>query len=231
MSILAEPRRKQRISVDQQNIQWRDDDAKFGKKILERMGWRNGKGLGKREQGRNENLRLKANHNGKGLGKREQGRNENLRLKANHSGKGLGCKHSYDDTWVAHHDDFAKLLASLNKTKKDTNENMASEIKQNAEKSMKSRMRIRYRGFTRGNDLSEYSEEDKCAVLGKKRRNIAEKQIECQSDFDKKRINFDEGNIVQSALSMNEYFAEKMQKFREMKKRKEDASLEYEKSR
>uniref|UniRef100_A0A9J2P2F1 G-patch domain-containing protein n=1 Tax=Ascaris lumbricoides TaxID=6252 RepID=A0A9J2P2F1_ASCLU len=209
MSILAEPRRKQRISVDPQNIQWRDDDAKFGKKILERMGWRNGKGLGKREQGRNENLRLKANH----------------------SGKGLGCKHSYDDTWVAHHDDFAKLLASLNKTKKDTNENMASEIKQNAEKSMKSRMRIRYRGFTRGNDLSEYSEEDKCAVLGKKRRNIAEKQIECQSDFDKKRINFDEGNIVQSALSMNEYFAEKMQKFREMKKRKEDASLEYEKSR
>uniref|UniRef100_F1LED5 PIN2/TERF1-interacting telomerase inhibitor 1 n=1 Tax=Ascaris suum TaxID=6253 RepID=F1LED5_ASCSU len=209
MSILAEPRRKQRISVDPQNIQWRDDDAKFGKKILERMGWRNGKGLGKREQGRNENLRLKANH----------------------SGKGLGCKHSYDDTWVAHHDDFAKLLASLNKTKKDTNENMASEIKPNAEKSMKSRMRIRYRGFTRGNDLSEYSEEDKCAVLGKKRRNIAEKQIECQSDFDKKRINFDEGNIVQSALSMNEYFAEKMQKFREMKKRKEDASLEYEKSR
>lgn len=43
-----------------------EDDAKFGKKILERMGWRNGKGLGKREQGRNENLRLKANHSGKG---------------------------------------------------------------------------------------------------------------------------------------------------------------------
>uniref|UniRef100_A0A915BP58 G-patch domain-containing protein n=1 Tax=Parascaris univalens TaxID=6257 RepID=A0A915BP58_PARUN len=209
MSILAERRCKQRISVDPQNIQWRNDDRKFGRKILERMGWRNGKGLGKREQGRNENLTLKANH----------------------SGKGLGYEHSHDDVWIAHHDHFAKLLASLNENKKDIDEDMAIERKQNAQKSMKSRMRIRYRGFTRGSDLSEYSEEDKIAVLGRKRRSIAESQIECQSDLEKKRLSFHEGNIVQSTLSMNEYFAGKMEKLGKMKKRKEDATLKSERSR
>lgn len=66
MSILAEPRRKQRISVDPQNITWKSDNGKIGQKLLEKMGWSEGKGLGQNEQGVTENIRLKANHTAHG---------------------------------------------------------------------------------------------------------------------------------------------------------------------
>ncbi|KHN84870.1 Lamin-1 [Toxocara canis] len=199
MSILAGPRRKQRISVDPQNLQWRNDEAKFGRKMLERMGWRNGRGLGKREQGTKGNLKLNANY----------------------SGKGLGSKNSCDDTWVAHHDDFANLLALLNKKRDGTNENTLQEAKVIAEKSKKSRLRIRYKRFMRGSDLSEYTEEDKFAVLGMKRRNNVEEDVNNESLTDGKSPRLDEGNVIHSALSVNEYFAEKMRKLRSMESQEE----------
>jgi Pin2-interacting protein X1 len=66
MSMLAEPRRKQRISVDPQNLQWGNDESRVGKSMMEKMGWRGG-GLGKMENGRRENLKLTANYTQKGL--------------------------------------------------------------------------------------------------------------------------------------------------------------------
>lgn len=66
MSILAEPRRKQRISVDPQNVNWHRNQDKFGQKMLEKMGWQEGKGLGRNEQGITQNIALKANHTAKG---------------------------------------------------------------------------------------------------------------------------------------------------------------------
>ncbi|VDK54337.1 unnamed protein product [Anisakis simplex] len=96
--------------------------SKFGTKMLEKMGWKDGGGLGKKEQGRNDNIKLKANY----------------------SGKGLGCESSYDDTWVAHHDDFANLLHTLNQKKDDGGEGDADKNDVVAsEKSKKSRSRVR----------------------------------------------------------------------------------------
>lgn len=66
MSILAEPRRKQRLSVDPQNIQWKNDDQKISRKLMERMGWSDGDGLGRNRQGSANSVKLKANYTGKG---------------------------------------------------------------------------------------------------------------------------------------------------------------------
>jgi hypothetical protein len=65
MSMLAEPRRKQRISVDPQNVGWRNSET-VGKKLMTKMKWSEGQGLGKNEQGSADNLKLKANFSGKG---------------------------------------------------------------------------------------------------------------------------------------------------------------------
>ncbi|KAM6139543.1 PIN2/TERF1-interacting telomerase inhibitor 1 isoform 2-T2 [Phoenicopterus ruber ruber] len=43
MAMLAEPRRRQKWSVDPRNSAWSKDDSKFGQKMLEKMGWSKGK--------------------------------------------------------------------------------------------------------------------------------------------------------------------------------------------
>jgi len=198
MSLLAGPRRKQRISIDPQNLGWKNDEGKFGKKMMEKMGWSSGKGLGRKEQGSNENVKLRANY----------------------SSKGLGCNHNYDDTWVEHHDDFAELLANLNKGKKgqDT-EGTSKQTSSLEQKSKLSRARIHYQKFTRGKDLAQYSEQDKSAVLGTfKRGKDGKRKHEAEENGEepaKKAVETAELNTIQSKLSVNEYFAEKMKKIKE----------------
>lgn len=65
MSILAAPRKKQKISIDPQNVNWKNSES-FGKKMMSKMNWSEGKGLGKHEQGSSDNLKLNANFSGKG---------------------------------------------------------------------------------------------------------------------------------------------------------------------
>lgn len=65
---LAEPRRKQRISIDPQNKNWEKDDDKFGKKMMEKMGWTEGKGLGLRLDGEQTTIKVTKNPTTQGLG-------------------------------------------------------------------------------------------------------------------------------------------------------------------
>uniref|UniRef100_A0A672NXY2 PIN2 (TERF1) interacting telomerase inhibitor 1 n=1 Tax=Sinocyclocheilus grahami TaxID=75366 RepID=A0A672NXY2_SINGR len=89
MSVLAEPRRKQKWSVDPRNSAWSNDESTFGQKMQERMGWAKGKGLGKSEQGATEHIRVKVKNNSLGLG-------------------------TTVNNEIAHQDDFNQLLAELN---------------------------------------------------------------------------------------------------------------------
>ncbi|KAG8445839.1 hypothetical protein GDO86_010577 [Hymenochirus boettgeri] len=68
MAMLAEPRRKQKWSVDPRNSAWSNDDSKFGQKMLEKMGWSKGKGLGAKEQGSTEHIKVQKKNNTLGLG-------------------------------------------------------------------------------------------------------------------------------------------------------------------
>uniref|UniRef100_A0A1I7ZZJ4 G-patch domain-containing protein n=1 Tax=Steinernema glaseri TaxID=37863 RepID=A0A1I7ZZJ4_9BILA len=216
MSILAAPRRKQKISVDPQNVAWKNDNEKFGKKLMEKMGWTEGKGLGSKEQGMSDNLKLKANH----------------------TAKGLGCDQDYDSTWISHHDDFASLLANLNKNKPASTEKSGSDeektTKSLEETSKKSKSRIHYHKFTRGKDLSRFSSNDKAAVIGmgarRKRKHSPEPEPDVEDGEEpkkkSKKENQEEKPDVEassgfaektqiSQVSVADYFAEKMRKIKE----------------
>ncbi|XP_073480808.1 PIN2/TERF1-interacting telomerase inhibitor 1-like [Aquarana catesbeiana] len=64
----AEPCRKQKWSVDPRNSAWTKDDSKFGQKMLEKMGWSKGKGLGAQEQGSTEHIKVQVMNNTLGFG-------------------------------------------------------------------------------------------------------------------------------------------------------------------
>nr|XP_046155063.1 PIN2/TERF1-interacting telomerase inhibitor 1 [Oncorhynchus gorbuscha] len=217
MSMLAEPRKKQKWSVDPRNSAWSKDESKFGQKMLERMGWSKGKGLGRTEQGSTEHIKVKVKNNQ----------------------LGLGTTASHEDNWIAHQDDFNQLLADLNNCHGQNTANEApSEEKQQEksfsleEKSKTSRKRVHYMKFTKGKDLSSRSQTDLACIFGKRgTKRIAEAQEEESSGPDSQGMNEKETRAdtalatkvttpepdveaitktVTSNLSMQEYFAQRM---------------------
>lgn len=44
-----------------------EDESKFGKKLMEKMGWEQGKGLGAKEDGIKEHIKIKFKDDTKGL--------------------------------------------------------------------------------------------------------------------------------------------------------------------
>ncbi|KAB1256048.1 PIN2/TERF1-interacting telomerase inhibitor 1 [Camelus dromedarius] len=132
MSMLAERRRKQKWSVDPRNTAWSNDDSKFGQRMLERMGWSKGKGLGAQEQGATEHIKVQ--------------------VKNNHLG--LGATISNEDNWIAHQDDFNQLLAELNtchgQETADSSDNKEKKSFSLEEKSKISKNRVHYMKFTKG---------------------------------------------------------------------------------
>ncbi|KAK2864002.1 hypothetical protein Q7C36_003156 [Tachysurus vachellii] len=204
MSMLAEPRRKQKWSVDPRNSAWSNDESKFGQKMLERMGWSKGKGLGKSEQGATEHIKVKVKNNS----------------------LGLGTAINHEDNWIAHQDDFNQLLAELNNCHGPSNtEEPSPEQAQGfslEEKSKTSKKRVHYMKFTKGKDLSSRSETDLACIFGKRAkrmRNQDETSNGTDSQEEKEQGSDDkdgpsnpevEVNTVTSALTMQEYFAQRM---------------------
>ncbi|XP_071335201.1 PIN2/TERF1-interacting telomerase inhibitor 1 [Trachinotus anak] len=202
MSMLAEPRRKQKWSVDPRNSTWSNDDSKFGQKMLERMGWSKGKGLGRTEQGSTDHIKVKVKNNS----------------------YGLGANASYEDNWIAHQDDFNELLAQLNNChgQNNSNEPPPDEPKGFSleEKSKTSKKRVHYMKFTKGKDLSSRSETDLNCIFGKRARavkeqdsNSSDSQGDGEENVTPATSELDTESItktVTSTLSMQEYFAQRM---------------------
>ncbi|KAF1376558.1 hypothetical protein PFLUV_G00212720 [Perca fluviatilis] len=204
MSMLAEPRRKQKWSVDPRNSAWSKDDSKFGQKMLERMGWSKGKGLGRSEQGSTDHIKVKLKNNN----------------------YGLGTSASYEDNWIAHQDDFNELLAQLNNChgqNSGTEPPPPEEPKGFSleEKSKTSKKRVHYMKFTKGKDLSSRSETDLNCIFGKRGRSANDKEQESNSNdsqgetesFTPAAFELDTESItntVKSTLTMQEYFAQRM---------------------
>uniref|UniRef100_A0A8C6WE41 PIN2 (TERF1) interacting telomerase inhibitor 1 n=1 Tax=Neogobius melanostomus TaxID=47308 RepID=A0A8C6WE41_9GOBI len=204
MSMLAEPRRKQKWSVDPRNSAWSKDDNKFGQKMLERMGWSKGKGLGRSEQGTTDHIKVKVKNNG----------------------FGLGANTSHEDKWIAHQDDFNDLLAQLNSCHGQSSNNADESEEPKGfsleEKSKTVKKRVHYMKFTKGKDLSSRSEKDLNCIFGKRGQSSKEQEQESNSsdseeekeettvkashDLDTESIT----KTVTSTLSMQEYFAQRM---------------------
>ncbi|XP_067273174.1 PIN2/TERF1-interacting telomerase inhibitor 1 [Pseudorasbora parva] len=208
MSMLAEPRRKQKWSVDPRNSAWSNDESKFGQKMLERMGWAKGKGLGKTEQGSTENIKVKVKNNK----------------------MGLGTAVNNEDNWIAHQDDFNQLLADLNNCHgQNLTDNPTPTQEQGfslEEKSKTSKKRVHYMKFTKGKDLSSRSKTDLACIFGKRSKQETRDQSEGSSGPDSQEEREEDSdtvtnsnpekqlNTVTSTLTMQEYFAQRMAKIK-----------------
>ncbi|KAJ1965018.1 hypothetical protein GGI12_001040 [Dipsacomyces acuminosporus] len=89
---LAEPKSRMVFGADPRNLNWSEDKSRFGYKMLEQMGWSEGKGLGANEDGRKEHVKIK--------------------LKTNNFGIGADKKTIHN--WLTNTDGFSELLTRLN---------------------------------------------------------------------------------------------------------------------
>ncbi|XP_069872888.1 PIN2/TERF1-interacting telomerase inhibitor 1 isoform X3 [Dipodomys merriami] len=188
MSMLAERRRKQKWAVDPRNTAWSNDDSKFGQRMLEKMGWSKGKGLGAQEQGATDHIKVQ--------------------VKNNHLG--LGATNNNEDNWIANQDDFNQLLAELSshhgQETADSSDHKEKKSFSLEEKSKISKNRVHYMKFTKGKDLSSRSKTDLDCIFGK-RQSKKTAEEECSTSTP-------DGNesttTTTSAFTIQEYFAKRM---------------------
>lgn len=187
--MLAEPRRKQKLSIDPRGSTWSKDESKFGQKMLEKFGWSKGKGLGAKEDGLVDHVKVSLKND-------------------NH---GLGCSKSQVDNWIAHQDDFNALLANLNQSNTQNDTDKVSSL-ENRSKTSKSR--VHYQKFTKGKDLSAKSSQDLDCIFGRrttKTEDTKSSEIpDNESDMDPKEKVKGGFITVNSEQSIQDYFAKKM---------------------
>ncbi|KAI8067952.1 hypothetical protein BC940DRAFT_299958 [Gongronella butleri] len=97
---LAGNKDRQRISADPNNLTWSNDTSKFGFRMMAKMGWAPGKGLGANEDGSQQHVKIRL-------------KDDNL---------GLGAKKNQSDNWLGNTDAFSRLLADLNSTNNSDND-------------------------------------------------------------------------------------------------------------
>lgn len=190
--MLAERRRKQKWAVDPRNTAWSNDDSKFGQRMLEKMGWSKGKGLGAQEQGAIDHIKVQ--------------------VKNNHLG--LGATINNEDNWIAHQDDFNQLLAELNtchgQEAADSSDNKEKKSFSLEEKSKISKNRVHYMKFTKGKDLSSRSKTDLDCIFGKRQSKKTSKDESSTTTSDTN----DTSMTTTSAFTIQEYFANQMAKLK-----------------
>ncbi|EAT45046.1 AAEL003676-PA [Aedes aegypti] len=177
-----------------------NDSSNFGVRMLEKLGWSEGKGLGKREDGMSAPI----------LPKMKQ------------DAEGFGYAGEKDDHWTQHDQDFNQLLKSLNgEEAPPVDEVDMAKMKSLEEKSKNSRARVHYKKFTRGKDLSRASEKDLANIFGKKsldevkNNKLAVEEADDKDDVEDKSDS-DETNVlglttIKASMSLQDYFKSKMQ--------------------
>lgn len=126
---------------------------------------------------------------------------------------GMGYKET-NDQWTEHESNFSALLESLG-GKTEKNENIA--LNSLEEKSQLSRARVHYKKFTRGKDLSRYSEKDLANIFGKRNLNEKKKKSEVEDslqteDFKETSCDNNGASYLMNAGSMKDYFKKKLPK-------------------
>ncbi|XP_057321434.1 G patch domain-containing protein 4 [Microplitis mediator] len=160
MAMLAEPKRKQRWTLNPRGKQWSDDSSKFGQKMLEKMGWTQGKGLGANEQGVTDHIRVKYKDDQAGIG---------------------FSKDKQEKLWTETQQSFSELLQQLRAGESPSAENL-NDLNLSGKslelKSKQSRARVHYKKFTRGKDVNRYSSKDLANIFGKKDLNELPLKVE-----------------------------------------------------
>lgn len=175
---------------------------------------------------------------GKGLGIKEDGEQNFIRVAHKIDQKGMGY-HDRDDQWTSHENQFNSLLKSLDNPANTSDDNdsnksdeevarvgfgfsngetsskkpktIKSKLSGNSleEMSKNSGVRVHYRKFTRGKDTSRYSEKDLANIFGKKTGFEEETQAPMeQSNFEEKDS---ENGIttIETGTTIQDYFKKK----------------------
>ncbi|XP_061401255.1 PIN2/TERF1-interacting telomerase inhibitor 1 [Musca vetustissima] len=252
MAMLAEPRQRKRYNLVPKGKALYEDDSRFGTKMLEKMGWSKGKGLGAKEDGSQDFVRVRYKNDSQGLGYEQR-----------------------DDQWTQHESSFNDLLKNLNGD--DTAEGATTNIEMNGnksssedddaprvgfgfqtvdkpkhkkaklkeeisgvsleERSKQSKARVHYKKFTKGKDLSQYSEKDLANIFGKKAADDEQQALFDQmnqhfngADQSKDVVenkseteNFGGVQTISTGLSVSEYFKLKMAS---LKKKSSDINVD-----
>jgi len=193
--MLAEPRSRQKWSHDPQNTAWARDKNKFGYQMLTKMGW----------------------NEGGGLGRTLSGTTSHIKVNKRRSSAGVGMKKSHDDDWIGHQDDFNALLSSLNQNSKGTSTGKITSLEDNVKSSRK---KILYKKFIKSKDLSNASSDDLACIFGQRGTQSAPATPQESSDEEEKCKTEDtsEVNIVETGVSVADYFARRMAEIQEKKK-------------
>lgn len=198
MAMLAEPKRKQRWTLNPRGKQWSEDSNKFGQKMLEKMGWTSGKGLGANEQGITEHVRVSYKDDAAGIGFK---------------------KDNLDKAWTEHQDGFNDFLQELQKSQSiivPQTEEVKSELNNKSLelKSKQSRARVHYQKFTRGKDVNKYSLKDIANIFGQKELNgegdSKKNQSNDEESFDPVGTRENTGGVITiNGGNMADYFMRK----------------------
>nr|CAD7455622.1 unnamed protein product [Timema tahoe] len=148
MSMLQEKRRKVKWSLNPRGTAWSKDNNKFGQRLLEKMGWKEGCGLGAKLQGPVEHVKVTFKNDSKGIGFKEG-----------------------SEEWTEHQSNFDSLLTQLNGGRSENKGVTSLE-----QVSRRSRARLHYKKFTRGKDLSRASAKDLLCILGPAKAEVVEEQ-------------------------------------------------------
>merc|ERR1711971_1028351 len=210
MSMLSDMRKRQKWTLNPRGNLWAQDESKVGQKLMEKMGWSKGKGLGAKEQGDVDHITVK--------------------FKDKEDVKGVGFE-GHDSTWIAHQDEFAAVLAALNEThgsgagtepKREDNVDGADEVAPSSleNKSKKLKKRVHYHKFTRGKDLSRYSSKDLECILGSDA--VKKKRKEGGEEISVGEVVKSHGLVTINSGSINDYFAKKMADLKKAKTTTDD---------
>ncbi|XP_067631123.1 uncharacterized protein DDB_G0286299 isoform X2 [Eurosta solidaginis] len=248
MAMLAETRQRKRYLLTPRGKPLYDDDSLFGTKMLKKMGWSKGKGLGANQNGCKDFVRVRMRNNFEGLGYENR-----------------------DDHWTQHEQDFSGFLKTLiadNDEVKESGPNddevprvgfgfdvatkipTAVKLKDEIsgisieEKSKMSKARVHYRKFTKGKDIAQYSEKDLANIFGKKVVETeqdngvyelltqinwpqAEKKATTNCDEVKAvKSNFAGVQTVSTGLSVTDYFKQKMEAMKSKQKQQNNGNFE-----
>jgi Pin2-interacting protein X1 len=171
---------------------WSEDKNKYGQRLMEKMGWSSGKGLGLDETGVTEPVLVRFKNDKKGLG--QKGLSEDIN---------------------PHLQEFDSFLTTLNKqqgavTSQGTSQESNSKGLEERARSCK---KLFYHRFIKSKDVSRYSEKDMKCIFGSQSEKMEESRpVEQFTEGADGEVSSSHGTTTVHRGSMNDYFAEKMAK-------------------
>ncbi|XP_012534525.2 probable E3 ubiquitin-protein ligase bre1 [Monomorium pharaonis] len=191
MSMLAERRRKQKWSLNPRGKWWTEDSNKFGQRMLEKMGWTKGKGLGANEQGITEFSATSYKNDTTGVGF-----DKNV------------------EAWTEQMDKFSEFLQQLNETQDQVDIEDSNLNGQSIELKSKENY-VHYKKFTHGKGTNKHISKDLACTSDQKEsvnktdntqinieKNSNERKVsECRDDW--------YGVVTINGGNMTDYFKHK----------------------